>query len=65
MSEYITWEAHKSMVTQSYTSLVRRTNILCPKCNKPLMKDESVVLTTYPAQYRYFCEDCGWSETGW
>ena len=63
-NDYITWEAHKSMVTPSYTSLVKRTNILCPKCNKPLMKDASIALTTYPAQYRYFCEECGWTGTG-
>lgn len=61
MSDYITWEEHKSMIP----SLIERTNILCPKCNKPLMKDASIVLTTYPEQYRYFCEDCGWQETGW
>lgn len=65
MSEYITLEEHKSMIQHSYTSLVKRTNILCPKCNKPLMKDESIILTSYPAQYRYFCEDCGWQGTGW
>ena len=35
------------------------TNITCPKCEKCIYLDNSVVLTTYPTKYFYVCE-CGW-----
>ena len=35
----------------------------CPKCGHVLVKDTSVVLTTYPPQYRWDCPNCGHSET--
>ena len=38
------------------------TDIECPKCGKRIYYDSSVVLTTYPAQYQYWCK-CGWSGT--
>lgn len=32
----------------------------CPKCDKGIMyRDETVVLTSNPPQYRYFCNQCG------
>ena len=35
----------------------------CPVCGFQMVKDTSVVLTTYPPQYRWFCPHCGHSET--
>lgn len=58
--DYITWEDYQ-MVDKPLTV---KTNILCPKCNKPLIKDKHIVLTTYPCKYRYFCEECGWTGMG-
>ena len=58
--DYITWEDHQRVGNP----LTIKTNILCPKCNTPLIKDKHIVLTTYPCKYRYFCEECGWTGTG-
>lgn len=35
-----------------------KTNIECPKCGEPLYFRNDIVLTTYPAQYKYECV-CG------
>ena len=35
----------------------------CSKCAHQLMKNETLVLTSYPAQYQYFCPHCGNVET--
>ena len=35
------------------------TDVECPKCGKPLRKRIDVVLTSYPAQYYYYCPECG------
>ena len=34
----------------------------CPKCGGGMCKDLTVVLTTYPPQYRYQCCKCGYVE---
>ena len=34
----------------------------CPDCDKELERSD-VVLTTYPAQYQYFCPECGYGYT--
>lgn len=36
------------------------TAIACPCCGKALYKDVSVVLTSLPPKYKYFCNSCGW-----
>lgn len=41
------------------------TEIRCPKCGDLIYRDKTIVLTTYPAQYRYECHSCGWSDTGY
>lgn len=33
----------------------------CPKCGGNVRKNLSIVLTSYPPQYRYDCEKCGHS----
>jgi hypothetical protein len=36
------------------------TLIECPKCGKHIFLDNTVVLTSFPPQYCYWCE-CGWT----
>lgn len=36
------------------------TDIHCPKCGCCIYFDSTKVLTTYPAQYSYWCS-CGWA----
>lgn len=31
---------------------------ICPDCGTELIKDESVVLTSYPPQFKYECPKC-------
>lgn len=35
------------------------TDIECPECGKHVYLDTTVVLTSYPPQYKYWCS-CGW-----
>lgn len=32
----------------------------CPECDGGMCKNEMVVLTSYPAQYEYRCNKCGY-----
>lgn len=32
----------------------------CPKCGKPLTLKTNMVLTTYPPQYQFECDNCGY-----
>ena len=34
----------------------------CPKCGGGMRRNEMVVLTSYPAQYEYQCDQCGYIE---
>lgn len=34
----------------------------CPKCGHLAVVDASIILTSYPPQYSYYCEHC--NETG-
>ena len=34
----------------------------CPKCGGGMCKNLMVVLTSYPAQYEYQCDKCGYME---
>ena len=36
--------------------------IVCPQCGGPIYKDTSIILTSNPPQYRYFCKECDWFE---
>ena len=53
----MTWEEFLDE-TVALTKQVR-TNILCPKCKRPIYMDETMILTSYPAKHRYWCS-CGW-----
>ncbi len=37
----------------------RPVNAKCSKCGGQLYINDSVVLTSYPPQYQYYCKDCG------
>ena len=39
------------------------TEIECPVCGHYLMRYIRIVLTAYPAKYRYDCPNCKWSGT--
>ena len=38
---------------------IERVSFPCPKCGKAAEADASVVLTSYPSQYSYYCPYCG------
>ena len=38
------------------------TDIRCPQCGYRIYFDSTKVLTSYPAQYSYWC-GCGWTGT--
>lgn len=35
----------------------------CPKCNGGMRRDETIVLSSFPAQYMYECDKCGYRES--
>ena len=37
-----------------------KTDIACPKCGEPIYRRTDIVLTSYPAQYQYECDNCNW-----
>ena len=59
----MTWEEfHKQIPTQLQYAGRELTDIDCPECGKKIWRRTDIILTTYPAQYRYEC-DCGWTGT--
>ena len=45
-----------------YPEYIEKHLLYCDKCGA-LMYRDNVTLTTWPAQYIYFCPDCGHTET--
>lgn len=41
-----------------------KTDIECPKCGAPIYYDSTMVLTSYPEKFKYWCK-CGWSATSY
>lgn len=39
-----------------------QTDIECPECGRQIYLDTTIVLTSYPCKYKYWCS-CGWSGT--
>lgn len=63
--ETITWEDYQKNDEMSFYSHTREsTNIKCPKCGNLIYRNVQMVLTTYPVQYRYECDACGWFGVG-
>lgn len=54
------WDELLSMNIESkYTGQVR-TDIQCPQCGRYIYLDNTIILTSFPAKYRYWCS-CGWT----
>ena len=41
------------------------TDIECPNCGAFIYKNISLILTSYPPQYQFHCEKCGWFDTAY
>ena len=56
----MTWEDFLNVdIPSNYNGQVQ-TDIACPKCGRNIYLNSTIVLTTYPRQYRYWCS-CGWN----
>lgn len=56
------WDDFKYMTNpSSYNDGQIQTNIECPVCGNNIFWDSTIVLTTYPEQYSYYCKNCGWA----
>ena len=57
-----TWEEFKNQSTIKTIGYgqYQIMDVACPKCGKPIYKDLTCVLASYPPQHRYICLDCGW-----
>ena len=58
----INWETYQKDIPHCVNE--EETDIKCPKCGKNIIRDLSVVLTSYPPQYHYKCK-CGRTGTGY
>lgn len=55
----MTWDEFLNKdVSNSYNGQVL-TDIDCPKCGRKIYYDSTIILTTYPDKYKYWCS-CGW-----
>jgi len=61
----MTWKEYQNQRRQSniYKNNQHyiRTDIECPECGALIYKNISLVLTSYPPQYQFHCEKCGWT----
>ena len=39
-----------------------QTDIECPMCGRLIYLNDTIVLTSYPAKYSYWCS-CGWTDS--
>ena len=53
------WEDYNPGIPNSNGMQFIETDIECPNCGARLYKRTDIILTTYPAQYRYECHKCG------
>ena len=57
----ISWEEFSKSNPEIYMWNPRElTNISCPKCSAKIYRRNDIVLTSYPCQYQYECDACGW-----
>ena len=55
----MTWEEFLNEdISSSYNGQVQ-TDIPCPKCGRNIYLDTTIILTSYPGKYGYWCS-CGW-----
>ena len=58
----MTWDEFSNIELNSQLTGQIKTDIECPQCGKHIYYDSSIILTSYPAKYRYWCT-CGWSDS--
>ena len=58
----ITWEDFKKNKHYDIPDKYQITDIICPKCGKPVFQDTSTILTTYPPKLVYVCLSCNWMD---
>lgn len=57
----MTWDELLNMnIASNYNGQVL-TDIDCPKCGRKIYLDNTMILTSFPAKYRYWCS-CGWTD---
>jgi len=55
----MTWEEMLNIPIPEASTGQAQTDIECPACGKNIYLNTSIVLTTYPETYHYWCS-CGW-----
>ena len=60
----MTWDEYQNMIFTFEHDNREKTDIECPECGSPLWRRTDIVLTSYPPQYRYECDACGWEGSG-
>lgn len=51
-------ELHSQKINEDITGQIL-TDVDCPKCGRKIYLDNTIILTSYPEKYRYWCP-CGW-----
>lgn len=58
------WDDYKASIELHIPEAIYRgyeyTDIDCPKCGNKVVKNTTKILTSYPAQYEYYCQHCDW-----
>ncbi len=55
----MTWEDFLGIKTNTVYPGQVLTDIECPECGRHIYLDKTIILTSYPCEYRYWCA-CGW-----
>ena len=57
------WEEYQNIEWALYQNR-EKTTIECPECGALIWRRTDEIFTTYPPQYRYECDCCGWTDIG-
>lgn len=56
----MTWDEFLDKdISTKYNGQIK-TDIECPECGRKIYYNSTIMLTSYPAKYSYWCS-CGWS----
>lgn len=55
----MTWEEFLNENIESPYNGQIRTDIKCPECGRDIYLNNTIILTSYPGKYAYWCS-CGW-----
>lgn len=55
------WDEFKNKPVDEYLTGQVLTDIKCPDCGRNIYWDSTIILTSYPVKYKYWCS-CGWSD---